>query len=289
MTWFPRFSPDGSRVAFGVSSNADLGIDSDLWVLDVARGARTRVTFTGNNRFYPIWTRDGARLTFADASGAQNRLVWARADGSGGAEILLELGKRRFPTSWAPDGRTLALYTTGSSNTRDIWMLHTDGEKRTPTPLIETSFEERGAIFSPDGRWIAYVSNKSGQNDVYARAYPGPGDEVTISVGGGREPVWSPSGRELFYRHDGKMMVVPIGPSASSLAVGAASRLFDDPYLLDTGGAAGGVANYDISPDGRRFVMVEERAVEGRRAGETARLQVVLNWFEELKRLVSTK
>ena len=288
MAWFPRFSPDGSRVAYGVSRGTSLTDPSDLWVLDVTRGARTRVTFTGNNRFYPIWTRDGARLAFADGSGATNRILSTFADGSGGLQTLLDVGPRRFPTSWSPDGRVLALYTTGPTETRDLLMLNVDGDKRTITPFVETPFEERGAIFSPDGRWVAYVSNKSGQNDVFARPFPGPGGEVTISVGGGQEPVWAPSGRELFYRHDGKLLTVRIDQTASSLTVGAPTRVFDDPYRLDTGGASGGVANYDISPNGQRFVMVEEPRSANDAAIRTVRLQVILNWFEELKRRAPT-
>jgi Tol biopolymer transport system component len=289
MTWFPRFSPDGSRVAYGVSAGTDLNDASDLWVLDVARGARTRVTFTGNNRFYPIWTRDGTRLTFADGTGTTNRLLSTLADGSGGLQTLMDVGTRRDPTSWSPDGRTLAFYVGGVTNTRDLWMLHRDGDKSTPAPFVETPFEERGALFSPDGRWVAYVSNKSGQNDAYARPYPGPGGEVTISVGGGQEPVWAPSGRELFYRHDGKLLVVRIDETASSLTVGAPTRAFDDPYRLDTGGAQGGMANYDISPDGRRFVMVEEVRASNSGAPAAPQIQVVLNWFEELKARVPAK
>jgi hypothetical protein len=284
MAWFPRFSPDGSRVAYGFSRGTVLTDASDLWVVDVTRGARTRVTFTGNNRFYPIWTHDGARLVFADGSGATNRLLSTLADGSGGLQTLLDVGLRRFPTSWSPDGRVLALYTTGTTETRDILMLNVDGDKRTTTPFVETPFEERGAIFSPNGRWVAYVSNKSGQNDVFARPFPGPGGEVTISVGGGQEPVWAPSGRELFYRHDGKLLTVRIDQTAASLTVGAPTRVFDDRYRLDTGGAAGGVANYDISPNGQRFVMVEEPLSANDAAIRTVRLQVILNWFEELKR-----
>ena len=289
MAWFPRFSPDGSRVAYGVSRGTGLNDASDLWVLDVTRGARTRVTFSGNNRYYPIWTHDGGRLTFADGSGATNRLLSTLADGSGGIQTLLDVGPRRFPTSWSPDGRVLALYTTGTSNTRDLLLLNVDGDKRTTTSFVETPFEERGAIFSPDGRWVAYVSNKSGQNDVFARPFPGPGGEVTISVGGGGEPVWAPSGRELFYRHDSKLWSVPIEQTASALTVGAPTRVFDDPYRLDTGGAAGGVANYDISPNGHRFVMVEEPRSANDAAPETVRLQVILNWHEELKRRAPTR
>jgi Tol biopolymer transport system component len=194
MTWYPRSSPDGSRVAYGVSAGESLVDSSDLWVLHVARGTRTRVTSTGNNRFLPIWTRDGARLTFADGNGPTNRLLWALADGSGRGETLLGEGTRRFPTSWSPDGRTLAFYSGGSytKSTGAIWMRHLDGAKRTTTPFVVTPFEERGAIFSPDGRWVAYVayvSDKSGRNEIYALPYPGPGSEVTVSVGGGQEPV----------------------------------------------------------------------------------------------------
>src|SRR5439155_939056 len=236
----------------------DLGDPSDLWVLDVRRGARTRVTFTANNRFYPIWTRDGARLTHADGSMTTNRVLQTLADGSGGTEMLLDVGPRSFPTSWSPDGRVLALYATGPTTTRDVVMLQMDGGKHTPTPFVATPFEERGAIFSPDGHWIAYVSNKSGQNDIYARPYPGPGSEITISVGGGQEPVWAPSGKELFYRHGGSLFAVRIDATPASLTVGTPSRLFEDRYRLDTGGAAGGVANYDIAPDGKHFVMIAE-------------------------------
>jgi serine/threonine-protein kinase len=292
MTWSPRFSPDGTRVAFGVSAGQDLSDASDLWVLDVARGARTRVTFTGNNRFNPIWTRDGTRLTFADSALISNRILWTLADGSGKPEVLLDGGPaRRFPTSWSPDAHTLAYYVggTGTGNSRDLWMLRVDGDKRTPIPFVETPFEERGAIFSPDGRWVAYVSDKSGQNDIYARPYPGPGGEVTISVGGGQEPVWAPLGRELFYRHDRKLMAVRIEERGPSLTVGAPTRVFDDLYRLDRAGSQGGVANYDLAPDGQRFVMVEEPKPTSGGASQTVRLQVMLNWIDELKRRVPTK
>src|SRR5262249_35630 len=149
-------------------------------------------------------------------------------------------------------------------------------------------FQEIGPIFSSDGRWVAYVSNKSGQDEIYARPYPGPGNEVTISVGGGKEPVWAPSGRELFYRHDGKLLAVTIGKSAALLAVSAPARLFGGPYRPDAGGTAGGVANYDLSPDGQHFVMVEELKSESR-AQRVTGLQVIFNWFTELKQRVPTR
>jgi Tol biopolymer transport system component len=288
LAWFPRYSPDGTRVAFGLSEVADLNELSDLWVVDVARGARTRVTFAENTRFYPIWSRDGTRLTFANGTGLTNRLQSALADGSGGLESLTDVETRRFPTSWSPDGRTLAFYAgAGAPNFKDLWMLHADGDKWTAKPFVGTPFDERGAIFSPNGRWVAYVSNKSGVNDIYARPFPGPGAEATISVGGGAEPVWGSSGRELFYRRESKLMAVRIEERGGSLVVSSPTLVFDDPYRPDTGGAQGGVANYDIAPDGKRFVMVDEP--QRMAATQIARIEVILNWLDELKRRVPSR
>jgi Tol biopolymer transport system component len=248
MAWMPRYSPEGKRVAYGLSASTDLGDASDLWVLDIERASPTRVTFQGNTRFFPIWTPDGTRLTFSDGAGPTNRLQTALADGSNGIRSLTDVDTRKFATSWSPDGRELAFHSggNGTGSTRDIGILHVDGEKTRSTPFVQTPFEERGPIFSPNGRWIAYVSLKSGQNDVYATPYPGPGSTVTISAGGGQEPVWSPSGHEMFYRHDGKVFAVALDQDAPNLAVRTATRLFDDPYRLDTTGTLGGVANYDI-------------------------------------------
>ena len=283
LAWFPRYSPDGRRIAFGLSEVSDLNSPSDLWVIDAARGARTRVTFAENTRFYPIWSRDGTRLTFANGTGLTNRLQSALADGSGGLESLTDTTARRFPTSWSRDGRALAFFAGPAAppDFRDLWMLHAEGDQWTATPFVRTPFDERGAIFSPSGRWVAYVSNKSGSDDIYARPFPGPGAEVTISVGGGAEPVWGPAGDELFYRHESTLIVVRIAERGGSLDVGSPTLVFNDPYRHDTG-VAQAVANYDIAPDGKRFVMVEEP--QGLTAPQIARIEVVLNWLDELKR-----
>jgi serine/threonine-protein kinase len=288
ITWFPRFSPDGARLAYGLSESFNPNIRGDLWVMDVARGARTRVTFEANNRWYPIWTRDGTRLTHADDVGNENRVLSTMADGSGGVDTIFEVGPRRFPTAWSPDGRTLAYYQGGQGAvpTRDIWMLRVDGPEPVESPLIQTEFGELGAIFSPDGRWVVYVSDKSGQLDVYARPFPGPGPEVTVSVGGGIEPVWGADGNEIYYRRPGELMVAPVQRSGSTLSVGAARQVMPDTYLRATSGGAGGMANYDVAPDGSGFVMIED--VSGAETVEPERLYVVFNWLEELKRLVPT-
>jgi Tol biopolymer transport system component len=258
-----------------------LGGDEDLWVFDLERFARSRVTFVGNNRFYPVWTPDGRRLTHSDASANTNRLLWSVVDGVGGTDTLLPLGDRLFPTSWSPDGSTLAYYVgpAGSpTNSRDVWLLHLEGDSLRKEPLVTTPFQDRGPQFSPDGRWIAYVSNKSGRDEVYVLPFPAPGPEHTVSTAGGREPVWSRDGSELFYRTDDQLVAVDVQLGVQFRA-GQPRSLFGDVYERDAGGG-GGIANYDVTPDGERFLMV-------RRDPETeAEVIVVLNWVEELARLV---
>ena len=164
-------------------------------------------------------------------------------------------------------------------------MLTVDGGTPSPAPFVETPFMERGAIFSPDGRWVTYVSDRSGQNDVFARPFPGPGTEITVSVGGGQEPVWGPSGSELYYRREGELVVVPVDLASPFLSVGAPSPVFEDPFRRDTGGAQGGMANYDIAPNGETFVMVENASSpEG--SVVLPQLHVVLNWFKGLRERV---
>jgi Tol biopolymer transport system component len=195
-----------------------------------------------------------------------NSLVHVTRDGK--RAVLATMSGLAWYPRYSPDGTRIAFGQSEIADLNgpsDLWMLHADGHTWTATPFVGTPFDERGAIFSPNGRWVAYVSNKSGTNDIYARPFPGPGAEVTISVGGGGEPVWGPSGRELFYRRDRKLMAVRIEERGGSLVVSAPALVFDDPYRPDTFGTQGGVvleqgavANYDVAPDGTRFVMVDE-------------------------------
>ncbi len=182
--------------------------------------------------------------------------------------------------SWSPDGRVLAFWKGGGDATgNDIWMLPMEGERK-PEPFLETPFNELSAAFSPDGRWIAYHSDESGRHEVYARAYPGPGGKWQISTHGGLHAVWSPDGHEIFYRTDDKkVMVVPL-QLTPELSAGKPKMLFEDRFawwgFTDR--------NYDITPDGQRFVMVEDAEEES----APTEIVVVLKWFEELKRLVPT-
>ena len=281
--WYPRFSPEGGRVAYGMAMDVGAAGESDLWVYDLVRGSSTRVTFAGDNRYVPTWTPDGRFLTHSDATGETNRVLSTAADGSGAVDTLLPADGRRFPTSWSPDGSTLAIYVGPqgtATNTRDLAIVRLGSGAASEEPLVATPFAERGGAFSPDGRWLAYVSDRSGRDEVYARPFPGPGGEITVSVGGGDEPVWAASGTELYYRTATDLMVVMVESAGPELKIGPPAVLFRDGYVRDAGGAAG-IPNYGASPSGDGFVMVEEP--DAVVSAEEGQLHLVLNFVEELK------
>ena len=283
---YPRLSPDGTTMAFALAENVDdSSTDADIWVLDLARGLRSRITFGGNNRIFPSWTPDGTRVSFADGNAAQNALRTARVDAGGQMELLLERDGLQFPTSWAPDGRALAFYELHPETLRDIWIFDPQGDPAS-VPFLVTPFQERAGAFSPDGRWLTYVSNKSGRDEVYVRPYPATGpQEYAISFDGGREPVWSRDGRELFFRNADQMMAVEVDTTVSFQA-SVPRLLFAGDYDRDnSAGGIGGASNYDVSLDGQRFVMVKAEQQSGE-AGASPQFHVVLNWFEELKERV---
>ena len=185
--------------------------------------------------------------------------------------------------SWAPDGSALALYRATQETGRDLTILPLDGD-RTPVPFLSTSAEDRGVSFSPNGRWLAYVSGESGRDEVYVRPYPGPGGLAIVSSGGGQEPVWGPDGTELFYRHANQMMVAVV-ETEGEFSAGTPTPLFEDRFVLDNAAGGGGNPNYDIAPDGQSFVMV---STPGGATNDTIAtpITVVLNWFEELNERV---
>ena len=282
----PSLSPDGQRVAVSIRE----GSNYDVWVSEVARGTLTRLTSQPGEDHAPIWTPDGKQVTFAaDVKGegpaGPPALWWRPADGSGPQEPLLENEEPEvtMPTSWSPDGQTLAFTDRITSVAgHDIWMLPLEGEQK-PWAFLDTEFEETGAMFSPNGRWLAYMSNETGRFEVYIQPFSvsGPRGTKQISVGGGTEPLWGPDGRELFYRNGDKMMAVAIETESDpELSVGTPALLFEGRFLPGPNWAR---RNYDISPDGQRFLMIQRE-----QDLVPTEIIVILNWFEELKRLVPT-
>ena len=265
----PRLSPDGQRVAVAVQS----GLNQDIWIYDIGRGTRMRLTVEGDN-ISPVWTPDGKRVTFGSVRDGTRDLYWKPADGSGQAEPLLNSENSLIPMSWSPDGKSLVFYEQSPVGGRDIWVLPRGGDA---SPFVATAFNERTPLFSPDGRWLAYVSDESGRDEIYVQPYPGPGGKWPISTEGGTEPRWAADGRELFYRLGAKMMVVEV-QSEPAFSSGRPQLVFEEPYLTDQFGTS----NYDLSPNGQQFLMIKQEQQEG------ASINVVLNWFEELKRLVPT-
>ena len=271
----PRLSPDGRRLAVQIGESGS----SDIWIYDIPRGTLTRLTAEGYN-FGPLWTPDGKRVTFGSSrGGGPLNLFWKPADGSGPKEQLTESGRFQVPSSWSPDGQVLAFFERHPTAGWGIWVLPLQGERK-PRPFLQNRFGERGAVFSPDGHWLAYISNESGRREVYVQAYPGAGGKWQISTEGGNGPVWAKNGRELFYRNGNKVMAVAI-TTKPTFRAGTPTLLFDGQYVQ----SGPGRADYDITTDGRRFLMVkEDKPREGPR-----QINVVLNWFEELKRLVPTE
>jgi Tol biopolymer transport system component len=189
-----------------------------------------------------------------------------------------------FPTSWSPDGKQLLITAGSQSGYVEVWLIPINGDRK-PQTLLQGTFNVGGGRFSPDGKWIAYVSDESGRNEVYVRSYPEAGTRIQISAEGGSQPVWSRNGRELFFRNGDQTMVVAVGLTPS-LVVGKPEALFTRPQLDDSSGPAYGmVADYDVSADGKRFIMRKHNS-------DTAQIpvaRIILNWFDELKRVTTSR
>ncbi len=285
----PRFSPDGRWVAVAIDSASG----SDIWLYDVQRGTRTRLTSVGACRF-PTWTPDARSIAFQTSRTAAWNLFRQPADGSGPPESLLtasppprpavmsQMAARllpgtppaltganpQYPASWTADG-TLAFTERKASGERDIWVLERGGN---PTPFLITPWDEWAPAFSPNGRLLAYASDESGRSEVYVQPYPGPGQKFLISTGGGTDPVWAPDGSQLFYRLGGHIMAVPVRMTPA-FAAGTPRLLFDTAFEtseLDR--------NFDVSPDGQRFLMVRSDNAES-----PPELRFVFNWAEQLR------
>jgi Tol biopolymer transport system component len=204
--------------------------------------------------------------------------MWKAADGSGDEKMLLSGPSLiQVPSSWSPDGKFLAYFSIGTETGRDIWILPLTGDQK-PRPFLQTKFDELHAKFSPDGRWIAYTSNESGQFQVYVQPFPGPGGKWQVSTDGGSNPIWARNGGELFYLSWDKIMSVRV-TTYPTFSASVPRSLADIP---PTG--LGALANsiYDVSPDGQKFLFVKANA------GPPQEVRVVLNWTNELKQLAAT-
>ncbi|MCZ6751901.1 MAG: hypothetical protein O7E51_08745, partial [Acidobacteria bacterium] len=274
---YPRISPDGQRLTLTTGP----GYQGDLWVYDLGGRPPFPLSFEGHN-LIAVWTPDGQRVAFtSDRDGSAN-LFWMPADGSTlEPEPLLTSPTDQVPLAWTPDGRELIFLQTNPEQLNNLMALPIEGE-REPRLVVETQQPYHpgggdngaGAELSPDGRWLAYVSGVTGSPEIWVRPYPGPGVPIRISPSGGREPVWDPGGQELFYLEGNKMMAVKVAKEPGFTSE-PPQVLFEGNYIQTNR------PSYDVGVDGR-FLMIK---AAGQEEGP-GQINVVLNWFEELKRLV---
>ena len=265
---WPRLSPDGTRVAFRRESETG---GEDLWIRDLERGSETKLTETGGVNRYPTWTPDGTNVAFSSDRGDGYQLYARPVDLSHETELIRSIEGSSFPGSWTPDGQTLVYYAYSGSDVGDIWSLPVGGD---PVPFLDTGFNETAPRLFPNGKWLAYISNQPGEDQVFVQAFPGGGPVFPISTGPSTEAVWSSDGRELFYRNRNQMWVVDV-ETEPGFKTGSPRVLFEAPY---DSGLIGGNANYDVSLDGQRFLMVQRGA-----AAEAPGYVVIQNWFAELE------
>jgi Tol biopolymer transport system component len=256
-------------------------------VHDLDRGTLSRLTSEARNA-RAIWTSDGTRVTYASATAGNENLFWKPADGSAPAGRLTTSDYMHVAADWSPDGETLVFVEIPPERGRDIWGLRLSGERR-PHAIIQTRFNEEYPDVSPDGGWLAYTSDESGRREVYVQPYPGPGPRYQVSTDGGTGPAWSCDGRELFYTTTQaaggqaaftKMMAVAVSLRPTFTA-GAPRALFEGQY-----GASAIIRSYDVTADGRRFLMVQQTPRPRVGASE---MILVQNWLEELKARVPAK
>jgi dipeptidyl aminopeptidase/acylaminoacyl peptidase/predicted Ser/Thr protein kinase len=264
----PRISPDGRHVAL-IARDPQV----DVWRYDFEQERLARLTFDIRSEEQPIWSPDGKWITYTTAGQGPWHILRKAFDGSGVEELLFEHPHHQHAGSWTPDGKTLAFELLPESGS-DIMIALLD-DRRSTRPFMQTSFLERAPVFSPDARWMAYESNESGRVEVYVQAYPGPGGKWQVSTDGGTDPRWTIGGRELVYRNGDRIVAVTV-ETTRTFRVSDERLFFDQRHQTVT--MEGG---WDVSPDGQRLLMMKSEAQT-----ETPKLDMVLNWFEELKRLV---
>jgi Tol biopolymer transport system component len=261
---YPRYSPDGLRLAMTVTS----GSRSDVWLFEVSTGGSARVTTEGSVNERPEWTRDGKQVLYRSDRGGRSAIWWRAADLSGAATPLISHSRTDFYEGVVSPVDNYVAFQVDTSGA-DLYYRAITGDTL-HRPIAATQFVETMPRISPDGKWIAYTTDESGANQVVVQPFPGGGAKTFVSTDGGSEPVWSRDGRRIFYRTPQKFYVATVR-SDPAFTVVTREPLFDDTYL----GSGLPHANYDVSPDGTHLVLIK--------AAERSQLLVVYNWTAELR------
>jgi eukaryotic-like serine/threonine-protein kinase len=276
-------SRDGSRTAFSLV-DAQNGT-TDIWTVDNARGVPNRFTFNRGTDRAPVWSPDGRRIAFESDRDGLFKIYWKESIRAGDDQLLLPVGGGSEPTDWSSDGQFLLFWSHGMNTGYDLWVLQGltgDPAQRKPVPYLQTPYDETQGQFRPEPagppRWVAYTSNASGSYEVYVQSFPIGSGKHQISTGGGTQPRWRRDGKELFYlAGDGKLMAVDVAASPT-FSHGAPRALFD--AHVETGGVPQFPFRYDVSADGKRFLVVRHPEAN---VTETSPITVVVNWTAALK------
>jgi Tol biopolymer transport system component/DNA-binding winged helix-turn-helix (wHTH) protein len=270
----PDLSQDGQRVAVTIAAD---GTSQDVWVYDTARGSGSPVTTFVDNDYCAAWAPSGEHVAFSSNRAGNPDILLRRADGTGEEEIVVSTPAYEILTDWSSDGKYLLFHRSDAQANFDIWYVErsADGNKwGEPRVFLQTPFYEGDPKLSPDGRYVAYVSDVSGEFEVYVESFPEGGGKAAISKNGGTQPRWSPDGKELFYVEGDTLLAVSV-TTTPSFSVGSTTPLFRHPTLYDHTP----YPQYDVSNDGQRFILAEH-------AGELPmpKIRVVQNWFSEFQR-----
>ena len=265
-----QLAPDEKKIAFDRRQDQPV---PDIWVLDLVRGVSTRLTFDPAVENLPIWSPDGLRVVFASRRSGAFDLHVKAATGAGQEEVLIKMGTPNgWATDWSRDGRFIIYRRPGDKTGQDLWIAPQSGDQQ-PFPYLQSPFNEWEGKFSPDGHWIAYVSNESGREEVYVQAFPLSTEKRQISTNGGYDPNWRKDGTGLFYlAADRTLMAVAVKPGGTTFEPGVPKPLFAVPGNLTR-------RSYAVAGDGRRFLVrrpLDEAAARP--------ITVVLNWQASLKR-----
>jgi serine/threonine-protein kinase len=283
----PRLSPAGTHV---LVDNLGAGDAMQVWIYDIAQDRMAPLTFGGVNR-HAIWTPDSRHVIFMANEGGSSRIVWQAADGSGSPEVIVSesesSGSGVLTIPYAAANGVLTFAKLFPTKETEFWAIPLSSHgpsdpttTRAAKPFLETRTADGAPELSPDGHWLAYANDDGQGREVFVRAYPGPGGPWQVSSGGGNEPKWNPRGGELFYRQGTRMMAVDVN-AGTAFSAGKPHQLFEGDYTPTFGGYVR--ANYDVSSDGKNFLMLQPVTKEQRPPNE---IDVVVNWSEELKRLV---